>query len=414
MAFDLTAADPLMKIHFAPRIEKQFNTAAVLYNKVLPGRGIPVSNRGYEIPVHTAPNPDFAWFDDGGALPAGGGQDVQRSLALYKRFALAVQFTGDALDATNDDAVAYARALAFNIRNATIDAIKYLNIYSFLDGTGFLGKSGETKSLDGLGITLDVSGAPEGTTYLRKKMLLDIHSGVSSTVRGTVRIVSVDSATQITVDKVSGTDLANQTTADGFAIVGSFNKTMSGLDTLIDDANATVQGIDRTTVTEWKANVISLTGSPALARDHLRRAIAQIQINLGEVKLGNLEVWSHPSQLQAYADLGWPLKRFMGGSAKKMDVGYTAYEWEGIPWIIDTDAPKDDLFFLNLASLFKVTARPLGFDDRTGNVLRQVPSSTAGRYDDKFVAYLVARMNMGVYVPRSNTKVKGLAIPTGY
>src|SRR5215472_6162514 len=143
--FNLTAAQPLMKIFFNPRISKQFNTAAVLWNRYADGKGIPISNRGMEIPTHLQPNANFDWFGDGGNLPAGGSESLASALSGFFSFVEAVQLTGAALDAAGNDAVTYARALAFNIKMATINAIKYLNIYAYLDGTGALGiNSGTT------------------------------------------------------------------------------------------------------------------------------------------------------------------------------------------------------------------------------------------------------------------------------
>src|SRR5262249_59255004 len=69
--FNLSAAQPLMKIFFNPRISKQFNTAAVLWNRYADGKGIPISNRGMEIPTHLQPNANFNWFTDGSTLPTG-------------------------------------------------------------------------------------------------------------------------------------------------------------------------------------------------------------------------------------------------------------------------------------------------------------------------------------------------------
>ena len=411
--FDLTAADNLSKIHFGPRIEKQFNTAAKLYNKVAAGRGEAISNRGYEVPIHVNPNAAISWFSDGGTLPAGGGQDIKRSLALYKRFALAVRLTGDAIDSTSNDAVAYAKAMAFNVKNATIDAIKYLNIYSFLDGTGFLTTANaDNQNADSTVTPFALTVAD--SRYLRKGMTLDIHDGVTSTVLGTVEVQAITSATVISTLKTAGT-LTDVDTGDSIAITGSFNKVMHGLDLLIDDTDVAggVQGIDRGDVPEFQANVITLSGSPALSRDHLRRGEARIQISLGDDGPA-YEVWSHPAQLHAYADMGWPMKRFQGGGAGKMDLGFTAYEWEGKKWVVDTDAPKDKLYFLNAASMFKVSNRGLSFDDKTGSIWNRVTSSTAGRYTDAFEAYLMCRMNLGIYVPRANTKIEGLAVTGGY
>src|SRR5216684_861265 len=114
-SFDLTAANPLMKIHFAPKIPKEFNSAAILYNDLFEGKGIPISNRGYEIPVHMGPGASDTWYGDGGTLPAGDGEVVKTASVGFFSYARAIQFTGASLDAAGDDAVTYARALAFNI-----------------------------------------------------------------------------------------------------------------------------------------------------------------------------------------------------------------------------------------------------------------------------------------------------------
>jgi hypothetical protein len=64
--------------------------------------------------------------------------------------------------------------------------------------------------------------------------------------------------------------------------------------------------------------------------------------------------------------------------------------------------------------MFKVVARELSFDDRTGSVLRQVPSSTSGQYTDAFVAFLLLRGNLGTYVSNAHVKLNGLGVPPGY
>ena len=420
MAFDLTAADPLMKISFNPRIIKQFSTAAVLFNRFFEGKGIPIANRGLEIPIHTGPNGAIAWYSDGGTLPAGGQQALNRANVGFFSFAMAVQFTGAALDAAGDDAVTYARALAFNIKNATLDAIKYLNIYSFLDGTGTLATVGAGVTLStSANTTVDVTGSIDNGRYLRAGMPVDfVRTG---TVNATASIVSISTVigfatSPATIVVGPATAAFALLTGDLIVVSGSLNKVMAGLKLIVDDGTVSTifQNVNRSTVAQYKANLLALSGSPALARDHLRKAIAFIQIARGSVDLNSLEIWSHPGQLHAYADMGWTLKRFQGASAMKLDLGYTAFEWEGIPWVIDTDMPKDHLFLLDRTSMFKVTARELSFDDRTGSILRQVPSSTAGQYQDAYVAFLLFRGNLGCYAPNANTKTNGLAVVSGY
>jgi hypothetical protein len=414
-----------MKIFFNPRISKQFNSAAVLWNRYADGKGIPISNRGMEIPTHLNPNASFDWFSDGGTLPVGGSEGLSSALVGFFSFVEAVQLTGAALDAAGNDAVTYARALAFNIKMATINAIKYLNIYAFLDGTGALATLGTAVTTSTtVNSTLVASGSIEGTHYLRPGMTVAVHNSSTSTVRGTGTIVSmtgaIEDATQ--TNFVIGPTNTAFTTASGDIVTvtatagasDSFNNVISGLKVIIDNGSitSTFQNINRSTAPQYNGGVIALSGSPALARDHLRRMLATVQILQGRVS-PDLEFLSHPAQLHAYMDMGWTLKRFNDAN-KKLDLGFTAVEWEGFPWIVDTDCPKDHIFAADRDVLFKVVARELSFDDRTGSILRQVPSSTAGQYTDSFVAYLMARLNLGTYIPNAHTKLNGLSVPTGY
>jgi hypothetical protein len=423
--FNLTAAQPLMKIYFNPRISKQFNTAAVLWNRYADGKGIPISNRGMEIPTHLNPNANFDWFSDGGTLPVGGSEALSSALVGFFSFVEAIQLTGAAMDSAGNDATTYARALAFNIKMATINAIKYLNIYSYLDGTGTLaiGSSTTTTSTT-VNTTEVVAGSIEGTHYLRPGMTVAWHNGATSTVRGTGTIVSLSNPiedatgttlvigpTNVAFTPVSG-DILTVTATAGAS--DSFNNVISGLKLIVDNGTVapTFQNINRSTQPQYNAGVIALAGTPALERDHLRRMLATVQILQGKVS-PSLEFVSHPSQLHAYMDMGWTLKRFNDAN-KKLDLGFTAVEWEGFPWIVDTDCPKDHIFALDRDLIFKVISRELSFDDRTGSILRQVPSSTAGQYTDAFVAFLIFRGNLGTYIPNAHVKLNGLSVPTGY
>ncbi len=400
----------------------------MLWNRYADGKGIPISNRGMEIPTHLQPNANFNWFTDGGTLPTGGSEGLTSALVGFFSFVEAVQLTGAALDAAGNDAVTYARALAFNIKMATINAIKYLNIYSFLDGTGTLAKVGSPSNgvvlNTGANNTINVTGSIEGAHFLRPGMTIAIINSSNNAVRATATILTLDqpievaSGAQITTGPASSG--ATMATGDFIAVTGttgvadSFNNVISGLQFIVDNGTVatTFQNVNRSTNNQYNAGVITLSGAPALARDHLRRMLATVQILQGRVS-PSLEFLSHPSQLHAYMDMGWTLKRFNDAN-KKLDLGYTAVEWEGFPWIIDTDCPKDHIFAVDRDVMFKVVARELSFDDRTGSILRQVPAATAGQYSDAFVAFLIFRGNLGTYVPNAHVKLNGLGVPVGY
>lgn len=432
--FDLSAADPIFKIVFAPRVDKQFNTAPVLWNDVFEGTGTMISNRGLEIPVHMAPNGAHAWYADGGALPGGDSEKVNRALVGFYSYAKTIQFTGAALDAGGGgDATNYVKSLAFNIRNGVVEAIKELNFYSFLDGTGNLGLVGAiaTPSTT-VNWTLDVTGSGNGARYIRPGQFLNCYTGTTTPVKFSAQVVQVNNTLGAagTIQNTSaggnvtltmGPASASTNTAVGDMLVSSvgatagsadsFNKAMAGLKVIIDNGTfaTNFQNINRANNPQYNANVIPLSGTPALTRDHLRRGIWLIQQARGAVDLNKLRIWSHGAQLHGYADMGWTLKQF-NGTAMKMDLGYTAYEFEGIPWVIDTDAPRDTLYFVNKDSMLKVTSRKLSFDDRTGSILNRVVNSS-GVWTDAFQAFLEFRGNLGCHFPNANTAITGLGVP---
>jgi len=432
--FDLSAADPIFKIVFAPRVEKQFNTAPVLWNDVFEGTGTMISNRGLEIPIHLAPNGVHTWYADGGALPTGDSEKVSRALVGFYSYAKTIQFTGAALDAGGGgDVTNYVKSLAFNIRNGVVQAIKELNYYSFLDGTGKLATIGSivTPSTS-INATLDATGSGDGARYLRPGQFISVYNSALTTLKFQAQIISINNTLGAagTVANVSGGgnvtfvigpassatatavgDVVVSASGNSGSATDSLNKAMAGLKVIIDNGSFATffQNVNRVNNPQYNANVIPLSGTPALTRDHLRRGIWLIQQARGAVDLNKLRIWSHGAQLHAFADMGWTMKQYEG-TAMKMDLGYTAYAFEGVPWVIDTDAPRDTLYFVNKDSMLKVTARKLSFDDRTGSILNRVVNAS-GQYLDAFQAFLEFRGNLGCYFPNANTAITGLSVP---
>jgi hypothetical protein len=432
--FDLSAADPIFKVVFAPRVEKQFNTAPVLWNDVFEGTGTMISNRGLEIPVHMAPNGAHTWYADGGALPGGDSEKVSRALVGFYSYAKTIQFTGAALDAGGGgDVTNYVKSLAFNVRNGVVQAIKELNYYAFLDGSGKLATVGAIVTPSTSANTnIDVTGSGDGARYLRPGMFVSVYNSTLTTLKFQAQVITVNNTlgaagtitnargggnVTITIGPASsatatavGDFIISASGASGSA-ADSLNKVMAGLRVILDTGTFAVnfQNVNRVNNPQYNANVIPLSGTPALTRDHLRRNIWLIQQARGAVDPNKLRIWSHGAQLHAYADMGWTMKQYEG-TAMKMDLGYTAYSFEGIPWVIDTDAPRDTLYFVNKDSMLKVTARKLSFDDRTGSILNRVVNAS-GQYLDAFQAFLEFRGNLGCYFPNANSTTNGLSVP---
>ncbi len=174
------------------------------------------------------------------------------------------------------------------------------------------------------------------------------------------------------------------------------------------------QGLSRNTYPTYRAFRVT-AASTGLDVSFLRSLLgAGIHINVGELNRDALELWSHPAQTAAYSALGWNLKRFTGDS-KSIDLGFTTYEYEGISWVEDVDAPKNRVDAIDWSTMGKYVAKDFGWDDKSGSILRQVPSTTSGvAYTDQYEAYMTARFNYGCTRPNKNGFIDLLAVPTGF
>ncbi len=346
---------------------------------------------------------------DGGDFPAGGSNNVKRAQAFFKNFAFAVRLSGAAVDAINSLDVAYIKDwLQFNLDESMSAAYKMSNIYAWGTGNAKLA----TISTGANSVTQTVSNN-DANRFLKDGLLVDIISSDGTTIRGTQTVVNhAASSTTFTLDVA-----INSTTGDFVVPSGAFNLAFTGIQAMNDDttnAPVTFQGLSRNTFLGYRSFRVNAS-SVGLDVSFLRRVLsAGIHINVGEIDRDALEIWSHPAQTSAYSALGWNLKR-SDMKSKSIDLGYTVYEYEGVNWVEDVDAPKNRVDFLDWSTFGKFVAKDYGWDDKTGSILRQVPSSTSGiAYKDQYEAYMTARHNYGCYRPNKNGFVDTLAVPTGF
>ena len=403
---DLTVANGVMKI-VGGKLTKQYEEVPLLHNRIQRGRGTKISDRGVEIPTHLSGNYNHAFMSDGGDFPAGGSNAVKRAQVFFKNLAFSVRLTGAAIDSINSLDVAYIKDwLQFNLDETLSAGYKMGNIYAWGTGNGRLATIST-----GANSTTQTVNNNDANRYLRDGLRVEITDGTTS--RGSAVI---DNATASSSTFTLLTAL-NTTTSDIVVASGSYNLAITGMRAMVDDttdAAVTFQGISRNTYLGYRANRVNAS-STGLDVSFLRRLLgAGIQIKSGELNRDALELWSHPAQTAAYSALGWGLKRF-NGSAKSVDLGFTTYEYEGINWVEDVDAPKDEVDAFDWSTFGKYIAKDFGWDDKSGSILRQVPSATSGiAYTDQYEAYMTARYNYGCTRPNKNGWVDSLAVPTGF
>lgn len=404
---DLTVANGVVKI-VGGRLFKQYEETKLLHNRLYKGKGTKIGDRGVEIPTHLAGNYNHTFMADGGEFPVGGSNLVKRAQVFFKNLAGAVRLSGAAMDSISSLDVAYIKDWTnFNLDESLGALYKMANIYAHGKGDGRLA----TLSADGGSSTTQTVNNNDKNRFLKKGLKIDIVAPATGVVAGSAVIDNPQaSATTFTLESA----IDPGASSDIVVASGAFNLAITGMKAMVDDttnAPATFQGLSRSTYPGYRAFRVD-GASTGLDVSHLRRALsAGIHVAMGELNRESLEIWSNPAQTSAYSGLGWNLKRF-DGKSKSLDLGYTVYEYEGIPWVEDIDCDKDRVEFLDFSTFGKYIAKDFGWDQKTGSILRQVVGTNS--YKDQYEAFATARYNYGCTRPNSNAFIDSLTVPDGF
>jgi len=394
------------------RYTKNYELAALAYNRANKGAGQPLSDRGFEIPTEIEGNFAHGWMTDGGDYPAGGSVKTIRQAIYFKEFISSLRLTMRAIETVTSAGgkAAISSWLERNVDSTIEDSYKLMNFYCMGTGNGVLAT---------------VSAAANSTTqtfdnnnnvrYLRNGMRLRFWNSARTVLRGSATITSFPTAGDTTVTLDSAVNVAAAT--DVATIFGGNNQAITGLKAIIDDtseANVIFQNQSRNTYNNLRAQAIDASNA-SLDLELLTRMIgANIQIRMGAISRSEYELWSYPSQTAAFQALGWNLKRITEGS-KSVKLGYTSYEFQGMPWVEETDLDKDRVYFIDWSKIQKYVAKDWGWKKPDGNILRLVPSSTSGiAYTSQAEGYWGVDCNLGSPDTRGLGKLYSLSVPTGY
>jgi hypothetical protein len=412
---NLTQAQGVLKI-VGGMYTQTYETEPMLFNRVEQGSGNALSDRGFEIATEIEGNWAHGWLTDGGDYPAGGSITTLRPTVFFKEYAHSVRLTGRAINSIKPDTAYIKSWTEQNLDGSIRAAYKMANRYAWGLGAGVLAQvsSGANSTTQTINATSG-TGANDNVRYLGYGMKISIFDTTLTVLRGTQTITSFPSPgdTTITLDAA-----INTTTGDLITISGGLNNVITGMQQIVDDttnAGIIFQGVNRNTYHKYRARLINAS-SDGLDPAYLRRMLgANIQVIMGSLKRIDYEIWTYMSLSSSYAALGWNLKRYDGPS-KSIDLGYTSYDFEGIPWVEEVDCPKTSAFFIKWNTIKKFVAKNWGWDQTGGNeILRPVPSATSGiAWTNQYEGYYGALFNYGCTDPRANGQIINFALPTGF
>ena len=411
---NLTQAEGVLKI-VGGKYAIDYETTPQFFNRVNKGSGNALSDRGFEIPTEIEGNWAHGWPTDGGDWPVGGSITTIRPRVYFKEYAHSVRLTIRAIQTIKPDAAYIKSWTGKNLDGSLRAGYKMNNIYAQGTGNGLLAvvSSGANSTTQTINPTSG-AGANDNVRYLKFGMKVSFWDPTLTLLRGSATITSTPTPGQTTITISAA---VSTTTGDYVVIFGGANQAITGIKAIVDDtteAGTIFQDTSRNTYRNYRAQVID-AGSVGLDVELLTRMVgAKIQVAMGGIDRGDYELWSYMSQTAQYMSLGYNLKRY-DGKSKSLDLGYTSYEFQGMPWTEEVDMAKDRVHYLDFSTIEKYVAKPWGWEDTDGRILRMVPSATSGvAYTSQVEGYWTCDYNLGSPNPRANGKIITLTVPSGY
>lgn len=401
----------------------QVSTMAAIMNLLKDGSkmGKPVSNiglRGYVILCRMTPNWNMGFRPEGvNGVGSAGAQGLANGTVVLKYAYVPILITGQAEVLTKGDARAFMQARALEAKFDAEDITSHLNV--ILAGAERGGQMAQISASAANQFTCDNTGLLPGSIYLRVNQPVDagpvgggalsLNNALISAINRTTRVVTHNSGAAGTVGH------AVYLSGEAPPTAGAFPYTMEGLRSLIDDTVA-IQGLDPTVAatTAWQSFVKDV-GSVAISPQLLQEQ-RQFTFNRGGKQPNMYLVPS--AQINSYVgiatttlrfDVTWP-QSSMG--KKAVDLGFTVYNFGGLPMIEDKDLRTDRIFCGDGDALRKFEAVPLSMAEDGASEWTRV--SGANGIADAVQGLMRWYIQVGIMQRSAWSRYQNYTVPTSF
>src|SRR5215469_18812985 len=382
------------------------------------GRSNRVSTKSFRVRIQTALTGAVSKINlDGGSLPSGGSSQWDQFVVTPLAYAVPIQYTrlADLVGEPKD--VATINPVSKTIADAAIYIQRMRDIFLQTNGDGKLATVDSSYTPGANPIVL--SSTPFGARLLHLGQKIHVFNSTFTTDRGPCTITAIVNtlgATQsITVDSVPANTAAGDIiVVDGLAIGG--DPFINGIPVFHSTATVgTLLGISRGNNYVVANGVNAANASITLPL--LRLAQNQIVVALGEDGLKG-QIWhTHPSQLQAYEELGFQLQYvpLTDGKAKNFDGLYQKMTIDGREILNNVHADQTRWDLVNVKSWGKVKwgNPPFWFKNRGGQTVFQQYDTSTGNPQSVEKSYLVDAIQFYVDNPKSLSSVTSCKVPAG-
>jgi hypothetical protein len=375
-------------------VEDGIEKKDVTFSRVEKSPAQSTNSLGVRMPVLVEDNASEEWRSSEGADFAPSDAEVYKNLTItYTRVYKTAEFTADVaqLDKDPDKIVGI---IANSVAKATMKLKKSLNRMFFGDGSGTIGAYES-----GTGTTSIVfTAAGFGVRKLDKRARIQFYDSTLATPANGGQIFTV-----VSLDRANRTavlDAAPTLSAGDVAVfANSVSASINGLGNIIANSGS-IHGLSRSTYPALNNSVVS-AASAALSASLLDQLGNQMAYKTGmEKQEGMVLIWS-PAQRQAYLNLGYELKQFVGGGGS-LDLSFDGITHAGIKTVTDVDCPDATVFMVNFDQLKRFQLLPVGPQKVPGtdSILFQRNASSGQGHSDGYNVYIAGKMQIGAPNPR--------------
>ena len=383
MAFDYTAATPILKEVYLPALQEMLNNATPLLAAI--EKDItPVEGGNFVAVVHRLRNNTAAiGAAEGGTLPAAGQQGYARAIVPIKQLYSRISVSGKAIASTKSNKGSFLKALESEMKYVMTDTKRGINRQLNGDGTGALAYW--TGADDTSGTTVD-DGLGNGTTHLGSgAVTVDVIDASDNSTKVGNSIVLTRGTVGTTTTAVTWTGTVSGSADGDYAVLeDTLGNEMTGIQAVISASNPILQtgglhGLAVASYPEWKALVLGSDSSMqdlsfTLIQQLISRIITESSIDEADLKMFHC----HPAMRDTYVKLCQDERVFY--NVMKLDGGWEAVTYNGKPIVADVQCRRNALFAIAPASLSIAQMAPLDFMDKDGSVFYRMSGGDVDAY----------------------------------
>jgi hypothetical protein len=364
MGATLSTVSAILKEVYEPKIRKQLDDSTVALKRIeksTEGVESQVGGRYVTFPIKTRRNAGIGARNELEALPVPGQQGYAAARVGLKYLYGGVQLSGQTIELADKNYQAFASALDSEVDGLKTDLAKDQNRQVYGNGVGTIAT-----------ITADAANSitVADTMYLQLGEMIDIYDATGVTLRVSNRsITAINTSTGVvTYDGADGS--ASIVATDIVVRTGSINREWTGFGKIISNTG-TLYNIDPTVEPVWKSVVDSNAGvNRALSEGLMISLVDSIRANGGTTTamFSNLGVRRAYWQLLVQQRQFTNTKEFAGGFS---GLTFTTDQGE-IPFVVDVDAPKNRVYFVNEKELTLYRESDWSWMDRDGSMWNRV------------------------------------------